>query len=79
MIEPVIQEENGPRIIVAGVGGAGTNAVDNMILLTTPVVPVMEAGSRDPAYISADRALRADPVAVMLPVTSSQSVPFSGY
>ncbi len=31
MIEPVIQEERGPRIVVAGIGGAGTNAVDNMI------------------------------------------------
>lgn len=31
MIEPVIQEESGPRIVVAGVGGAGTNAVDNML------------------------------------------------
>ena len=30
MIEPVIQEEKGPRIVVAGIGGAGTNAVDNM-------------------------------------------------
>lgn len=31
MIEPVLQEEKGPRIVVAGIGGAGTNAVDNMI------------------------------------------------
>ena len=31
MIEPVIQEDRGPRIVVAGIGGAGTNAVDNMV------------------------------------------------
>ena len=31
MIEPVIPDDKGPRIVVVGVGGAGTNAVDNMV------------------------------------------------
>lgn len=32
MIEMVIEKPKGPRILVVGVGGAGTNAVDNMAL-----------------------------------------------
>jgi cell division protein FtsZ len=31
MIEPVLEQTRGPRIVVAGIGGAGGNAVDNMI------------------------------------------------